>query len=219
MLFEIGDSFIRLGLGGLTKDCDRKVSRFEAIKLRIQRGRSMKYEYTGRHLEVTSALKSHVENQFEKIKHLFPESGTANAHVIIEVDAGAHRAEIIIKWRDHVLTATSKVADMYQSISQTITKLEKQALRLKSKVIDKHQKKARKGNGMVQGKEFETVTGPESPKIIDMKVLSKKPMTVEEAIILLNDSDDQFYVFRDSESQKFSVVFNRKDKDYGLIQP
>ena len=30
----------------------------------------MKFEYTGRHIEVTPALRSHVENHFERINHL-----------------------------------------------------------------------------------------------------------------------------------------------------
>jgi putative sigma-54 modulation protein len=99
----------------------------------------MKFEYTGRHLEVTPALRSHVENHFDKLKHLF--NGQAvNAHVIIEVAKGRHRAEIIVNWRDHTLTATTTVSDMYQALTQTITKLEKQALKLKDKVIDKHQR-------------------------------------------------------------------------------
>ena len=97
----------------------------------------MKFEYTGRHLEVTPALRSHVENHFDKLKHLFNGQAT-NAHVIIEVEKGRHRAEIVLKWRDQVLTATSTVSDMYQALTKTIDKIEKQALKLKNKVIDKH---------------------------------------------------------------------------------
>ena len=42
----------------------------------------MKFEYTGRHIEVTPALRSHVEEQFGKLGHLF--NGDAlSAHVII----------------------------------------------------------------------------------------------------------------------------------------
>ena len=45
----------------------------------------MNFEYTGRHIEVTPALRSHVENHFEKLAHLFDGNGSDNAHVIIEV--------------------------------------------------------------------------------------------------------------------------------------
>ena len=176
----------------------------------------MKYEYTGRHLDVTPALRSHVENHFEKIKHLFDGDG-AKAHVIIEVEKGRHRAEIILKWRDHVLTANSTVSDMYQSLTQTIDKIERQALKLKNKVIDKHQK----------AKKVTTVVPPiddvkpvsNSPRIIGVNSYPVKPMTPEEAALRIDGDENQFVVFRDSENQKFSVIYKRKDGNYGLIQP
>src|SRR5687767_11885167 len=96
----------------------------------------MKFEYTGRHIDVTPALRSHVEEYFSRINHLF-DGKPAHAHVIIEVEKGRHRSEIIVKWRNDVLTANSSVSDMYQSLTQTIAKIEKQALKLKNKIIDK----------------------------------------------------------------------------------
>ena len=99
----------------------------------------MNFEFTGRHIEVTPALKAHVEDHFKKIDHLF-DGKPAKAHVIIEVERGMHRSEIIINWRNEVLTANSSISDMYQSLSQTIEKIEKQARKLKDKVIDKSHK-------------------------------------------------------------------------------
>lgn len=99
----------------------------------------MNFEFTGRHIEVTPALRAHVEDHFAKIEHLF-DGKPAKAHVIIEVERGLHRSEIVINWRNDVLTAESSVSDMYQSLSQTIGKIEKQARRLKDKVIDKSHK-------------------------------------------------------------------------------
>ncbi|MFN0279669.1 MAG: ribosome hibernation-promoting factor, HPF/YfiA family [Pyrinomonadaceae bacterium] len=96
----------------------------------------MNFEFTGRHIEVTPALKSHVEEHFKKIDHIF-DGKPAKAHVIIEVERGMHRSEIVINWRSEVLTAESSISDMYQSLSQTIEKIEKQARKLKDKVISK----------------------------------------------------------------------------------
>jgi putative sigma-54 modulation protein len=176
----------------------------------------MKFEYTGRHLDVTPALRTHVENHFEKIKHLFDGNGT-NAHVIIEVEKGRHRAEIILKWRDHVLTATSSVSDMYQSLTQTIDKIEKQALKLKNKVIDKHQR-VKKVTTIVPPTE-DVVTDSNSPRIIDVELTAVKPMTAEEAILRIDGDENQFVVFRDSDNEKISVIYKRNDGNYGLIQP
>ncbi|REJ78453.1 MAG: ribosome-associated translation inhibitor RaiA [Acidobacteria bacterium] len=96
----------------------------------------MKFDYTGRHIEVTPAIRAHVEEHFRKIDHLF-EKDDNHAHIIIEVERGSHRSEVVVKWRNQVLAATSSEPDMYLSLSHSIDKIEKQALRLKNKIIDK----------------------------------------------------------------------------------
>jgi putative sigma-54 modulation protein len=177
----------------------------------------MNFEYTGRHIEVTPALRSHVENHFEKLAHLFEGNGNNNAHVIIEVERGKHRSEIIVKWHDQVLTATTSVSDMYQSLSQTIDKIEKQALKLKNKIKDKHQKAVK----------VSTITPPiddiapsdGTPGIIESTNYPVKPMTAEEAVLRLNEEENQFLVFRNSEDERISVIYKRADGNYGLIEP
>lgn len=176
----------------------------------------MKFEYTGRHMEVTPALRTHVENHFKKFDHLFG-TNNAKAQVVIEVEKGRHRSEIIIKWREQVLAANSTVSDMYKSLTKTIEKIEKQALKLKNKVIDKKQKA--KKISAIPNKVEEIVPASDQPRIINSKRYPVKPMTDEEAIIRLNSEENQFLVFRDSDTEKISVIYKRKDGNYGLIQP
>lgn len=185
----------------------------------------MNYEYTGRHMDVTPALRSHVESHFERITHLFPDGDSTKAHVIIEVEKGGrHRAEVIVNWRDRVLTANTTVSDMYLALTQTIDKIEKQAQRLKTKVIDKHQRAkkvttieppAADDGTSDDGASAET----SAPRILPVNRYPVKPMTPEEAALRLADAEDQFIVFRDSDSSKISVLYRRQDGNYGLIQP
>lgn len=99
----------------------------------------MKFDITGRHIDVTPTLRAHVEAQFSKIDSLF-EGKPADAHVIIEVERGRHISEIVVNWRNDVLTATSEDSDMYNSLSATVDKIEKQARKLKEKIVDKSHK-------------------------------------------------------------------------------
>ncbi len=99
----------------------------------------MKFEYTGRHIEVTPAIKSHVEEHFGRLEHLFGKDHN-HAHIIIEVERGMHHSEIVVKWLNQVLTSKSVSEDMYQSLSQSIDKIEKQALKIKNKMIDRSHK-------------------------------------------------------------------------------
>src|SRR5690242_11342687 len=138
----------------------------------------MKIEFTGRHIEVTPALRSHVEEHLARIEHVF-NGKSPKAHVIIEVERGRHRSEIIINWRNESLTATSSNADMYQSLSQSVGKIEKQARKLKDKVIDKSHK-ARK-TAIVATPPEPVEKAANSPRIIKAKGIDTKPMTPDEA--------------------------------------
>ena len=182
----------------------------------------MDFEYTGRHIDVTPALRAHVEEHFGKIVHLFPNSTTARAHVIIDVVKNRHIAEILFHWREHTLTAKDTNADMYQALTRCIDKIEKQALKLKKKIIERKQDAV-----PLSAVAPEPATGaaaPENPerrpgRIIAARRYKVKPMTPEEAAMTLAEDSNQFVVFRDSDTSRLSVLYKRKDGNYGLIQP
>lgn len=176
----------------------------------------MKFEYTGRHIDVTPALRSHVEEHFSRIGHLF-NGKPAKAHVIIEVERGRHRSEIVLTWRNETITAATTNSDMYQSLSQTIGKVEKQALKLKNKVIDKSHR-AKRASSIAQ-ENSEVVPAPATPRIIRSRRYAVKPMTDDEAALRLADEQNDFLVFRNAETDRISVIYQRKDRNYGLIEP
>ena len=176
----------------------------------------MKYEYTGRHIDVTPALRSHVEDHFGRISHLFNGDAT-KAHVIIEVERGRHRSEINVNWRNEILTANSSVADMYQSLSRTIDKIEKQALKLKNKITDKSHRSEKAA--VLTAEEGAVAPAPTGPQIMNEDSYEVKPVTAEEAALILNDAVNDFLVFRNSETSRIAVVYKRKDGNYGLIEP
>ncbi|MGH9947796.1 MAG: ribosome hibernation-promoting factor, HPF/YfiA family [Pyrinomonadaceae bacterium] len=176
----------------------------------------MKFEYSGRHIEVTPAIRSHVETHFERIDHIF---GTRpiRAHVIIEVERGRSLSEIVVNWRNDVLTATTRNADMYKSLSMSIDKIEKQALKLKNKVIDRSHKAKKAGTSI--SKKADGDGRPASNRIVNEKRYAVKPVLPEEAALMLKNKKDNFLVFRNAETEKISVIYQRSDGNFGLIEP
>ena len=116
-----------------------------------------------------------------------------------------------------MLTATSSSTDMYQSISQAIGKIEKQALKVKKKVIDKSHKAKRVSS--VARDDGAVAPEPLRARIVVSNGYEVKPVTVEEATMLLDEREENFLVFRNAEHQGVSVLYKRKDGNYGLIEP
>ncbi len=61
---------------------------------------------------------------------------------------------------------------------------------------------------------------PEEPEIVieRRKKFNLKPMSVEEAILQMNLTDHDFYMFKDRESFEICLVYKRKEGGYGLIE-
>ena len=177
----------------------------------------MKFEYTGRHVEVTGAIRKHVEDHFKKLEHIF-DGTTAWAHVVIDVEKNRQIAELIVHWRDHTLTAKDINADMYLALTRAIGKIEKQALKLKQKIVDRRQS-ARRTAAVAPTPDGQIKATPRPPRIIAARRYSIKPMTAEEAALRLSSDPDQFLVFRDADTERVGVLYKRADGNYGLIEP
>jgi putative sigma-54 modulation protein len=102
-------------------------------------------------------------------------------------------------------------------LSQTVAKLEKQALKIKNKIIDKNHKKDR--SAITAARTEETPTPAPARRIINARRYAIKPMSDEEAAMMLDDGADSFLVFRNAGNQRVAVIYKRKDGNYGLIQP
>jgi len=177
----------------------------------------MRFEYTGRHVEVTPAIRQHVEDQFRKLEPVF--NGTnARVHVILEVEKNRHTGEVVVHWLDHTLTATDTNADMYMALSRAVGKIEKQALKLKKKIIDRKHT-ARKTSAVAPNPDGQIQATPPPVRIIPARRYSVKPMTPEEAALGLSGTNDHFVVFRDAETSRVGVVYKRQDGNFGLIEP
>ncbi|MFN0108692.1 MAG: ribosome hibernation-promoting factor, HPF/YfiA family [Blastocatellia bacterium] len=177
----------------------------------------MKVEYTARNFTITPAIKKHINDHFKKLNTLL--NGASHAHVILTV--GKHHrniAEIVVNWQDHALTSKADTTDMYSSALQAIDKLQKQVVKLKGKIIDRsHHAKSAKANAPSPVPPAEAEK--DAPRIIRSRRYSIKPMTPEEAVLIVQESADQFVVFRDSDTDRIGVIYKRKDGNYGLIEP
>ena len=56
-------------------------------------------------------------------------------------------------------------------------------------------------------------------EITKVKTFDTKPMTVEDVILELKDSDKSFYVFNNSDTQETNVLFRLRDGNFGILEP
>jgi len=85
----------------------------------------MHVEYTGRHTEVTPALKSLAEKKLAKLSKVL--HGITNVHVILAVDKHRHVAELTVHSPHLDLAAMEESGDLTSSLTTVMEKLTRQA--------------------------------------------------------------------------------------------
>jgi len=178
----------------------------------------MELEFTGRHTDVTPAVKKHAEEHLNKRLIKILDSAPAKAHIILSVEKHRHIAEIVLSWRDHNFTGIVESEDMFTAITRAAEKIEKQVFKLKGKFNARKRSAASASQVAPQPVKPLAPAQPE-PRIIRSRKYVVKPMTQEEAAQLVMDSPDQFLVFRDAETDRIGVIYKRADGNFGLIEP
>ena len=125
--------------------------------------------------------------------------------------------EVTINLPGTIIRAEESSDDMYASIDKAVDVLERQIRKYKTKLQKRYQ------NG--ETIRFENVMplpaekDEDKPKLVKRKKFGLKPMSYEEAILQMELLRHNFFVFMDADTDDVSVVYKRKDGNYGLIEP
>jgi putative sigma-54 modulation protein len=178
----------------------------------------MNVEITGRHVVITPAIRSYVLKRLRKFDKFF--GSEASFHVIIDVVKERHTAEILLKSKILDLTGKGETNDMYASILLAVEKLERQAIKSKTRrIATKRQKAKAKSVAEKSGTSLpKPSAAPKRSAMVYEEEVSRKPMAVEEAVVELGQSEYPFVVFRNLESGTMNILYRRKDGALGLIQ-
>src|SRR6266513_5022881 len=96
----------------------------------------MKITYTGRQVELAPAQLKKLEAQFAKIGKLLDGRRECEAHVILSLERHLHHAETTINYYGHQLVGLGSNSDLFTAIHSGAEKLEKQALKARTKWRD-----------------------------------------------------------------------------------
>ena len=179
----------------------------------------MKVEITGRHIEITPAIRTYIQKKLGKFTRILGDD--INFHVIIGVEKDRQNVEILLKSKYLELAGKSASNDLYNSVTLAIEKLERQTLKQKGKMIEgKRQKAAKVKSDAVQAAAEEPAPRAAKRKSVTVReeALRKKSMTVEEAALELEQAEYPFVVFRNSESDEMNVLYRNKKGSLRVIR-
>lgn len=92
----------------------------------------MQIQITGRHIEVTDAIKQFIDKKFARLEKHFDHINSC--HVILEVVKGVQKAEAQLHIPNNEIFAHSEDENLYAAIDSLVDKLNRQILKAKDKM-------------------------------------------------------------------------------------
>jgi putative sigma-54 modulation protein len=200
----------------------------------------MNVEFTAKHYEVTPAVRKQVETGLTKLEKIL--GNKFDTHVVLSAEKKRHKAEITVIIRNNSLVGIAEAIDMSVAVNEAIDKVDRQAVRLKTKGRAK-KRMARKAaaaaawsGSSTEIEETKVAIGFSESTAVDVVVhsfpgvvrmgeahvvksddsVALQPLTIEEAVKEAQYRDREVFVFRDPEG-RVRVLHRKKDGKMELI--
>jgi len=181
----------------------------------------MQVSVTGRHYEVTPALKAYVDARVDRFSRW---ATPVSTQVMLSAEKHRHKAEILLRVEGKEFAGKDQSEDMYSAVDRAADKLEKQLRRFKDRrtTARKNGQAVRSNGAWISGtlrvlKAGSVGKGSEQHEILRAADYKLEPLTIDEAIVRLEEQQEPFLVFSNRGTDLIHIVYRDREGDYGVL--
>jgi putative sigma-54 modulation protein len=179
----------------------------------------MRIDIHGRNYEVTRRFRNHVEPRIQTLqRHL---DAIQSIKIVITQQRQWRVVEITVDADGILLRAEERSDDELTSFDRALDAINKQVERYKDR-LRRYRRRAMSRETVpptAAETEEEELWPEEEVRVMRVKSVPLKPMTVQEAAMQMELLGHDFFLFQDAETEKACVIYRRRDGDYGLLVP
>ena len=175
----------------------------------------MKLNIRGEKVTITQSMTTHITEKLEKLDKYPENPEEINVNVLVRIKGLEQIIEVTAPTKKFTLRAEESNEDFYAAVDLVVSKLERQIRKNKDRLNRKYKN--------VEVLEFnfnyedEEKIEENSSEIVKRKNISMKPMDEEEAMLQIELLNHDFFVFKNIDEECVSVLYKRKDNNYGII--
>jgi putative sigma-54 modulation protein len=162
-------------------------------------------------------LKRYAMKKMPKLqRYIDPERNPSEAKILLSAEKLRNSAEITISSGPLKAAASVETEEMHSAIDKLFDTIVKQLRRRTDKQLTLRRRNISKTPSAARAQRTEG----ENNLRVDHQSLSPKPMSVAEALLQLDASEESFVAFRNSETLEMNVVYKKTDsKKVELLTP
>ena len=175
---------------------------------------------SGKQMDLTDGIKHAIEEKLGRLDfYLHPET---DVKVTVSAKKARQKVEVtIIPISGPIIRAEDIEENLYAAIDVVYDKLNKQLRKYKKRLQDRHQSIESIRFDAIEDlneNDYSQEEGNLDIVIERTKRFGVKPMSPEEAVLQMDLSEHDFYMFKNAETNDISIVYRRKNGGYGLIE-
>ncbi|MBN1829118.1 MAG: ribosome-associated translation inhibitor RaiA [Deltaproteobacteria bacterium] len=176
----------------------------------------MQVTFTFRNVEAGDWLKDYVNKKLAKLERYIDKP--MEIQVILAVEKFRNVAEIKLLAKGVNLTGKDEAKELTLAVDKVIDKIERQ--------VKKHKEKVRSHKDAITREESveplasgdaDSIEGGQ-PRLVEIRKVVLNPMSVDDAVMEIEESKSRFVIYRDISSENVSVIYRRDDGNYGMIE-
>lgn len=188
----------------------------------------MRLELTGRHVDITPALRQMVDRKLVRLDRMLNDSALS-AQVVLALEKHGHRADLTLHARGEIfLHSVGSAAPTWNiALSQAVEKLVQQAQKIKGKWQERKRRgrKAGANAGEPQGVMAVRAVRAQAervrlrmPRIVRAPRQAIRALSLADAAREVEANGEGIVVFRDAETAGISVLYRRSTGELTLVQ-
>ena len=175
----------------------------------------MKISVTFRNTEGDDWHKEYIDQRLKKLEKYL--DTPVEARVVLSVEKFRNVAEVNLMANGQTLNAKEEAKEMNLAIDNAVEKIERQLKKRKERTRG-HKTNASRLEGAAPREVYQDDDEAQEARIVEMRKVVLKPMSLEDAIMEIDVSRNRFVVYRDSSTEKVSIIYVRDDGKYALIE-
>ena len=176
----------------------------------------MELHISGKNMEISEAIRQHIEKKMGKLSRHLPNIMEGKVEVSIESTKAPQFRYVVQVTLNHsgtLLRGEERASELCAAIDNVAELMDRQIERYKGRLYKKG-----KGVSLARGELPPAEDTMPPGRVVKVKRLAVKPMSIEEAIDQMELLGHDFFLFLEAESGQFDLIYLRQDGDYGLIQ-
>jgi putative sigma-54 modulation protein len=177
----------------------------------------MELKVIGKNIDLTPDLRSYVQKKLGKLNRHLTNIIEAKVEISEEKTRSPQQrfiAQVTIDSSGTLLRGEERANDFFKAIDGVASVMERQVERYKGK------KYVKKGNlSLARSGTVEEPVEEKIGQVVKIKQFNVKLMTADEAIEQMELLGHDFFLFLNNSGGKLNLLYRRKDKNYGLIEP